>query len=70
MNAHMPLGNLGGKADCESSPGKRQESRTENQAKDIVKEALKHRLPDFDKADNFYGPCALFTSGLHLQHQE
>ena len=69
----MPLGNLGGKTDCKSSPGKRQGSRRGNQAsmaKDIVKEGIKHGLPDIDKADIFYSPPALFTYGLHLPHQE
>lgn len=69
----MPLGNLGGKTDCRSSPGKRQGSGRGNQAsvaKDTVKARTKHGLPDTDKADNFSGPPALFTSGLHLQHQE
>jgi len=68
----MPLGNLGGKTDRKSS-GKRQGSRAGNQApgaKDIVKEGTKHGLPDIDKVDNFYGPPALFMSGLHVQHQE
>lgn len=56
----MSLGNLGGKTDCKSS-GKRQRSGRGNQAtgaKDIVKEGTKHRLPDIDKVDNFYGPPA------------
>lgn len=69
----MPLDNLGGKTDCKSSPGKSQEGQKGNHAsgaKDFVKEGTNRGLPDIDKADIFYSPPALFTSGLHLQHQK